>query len=164
MDKYEQRRLRLEELIKTRCDGVSAVFARRIERDASYVARMLYPEGKAGKKRIADDMMEVIEKAFALPRGYLDAPDDASLKSAPGAMQPHSPAQPYSVTDEALIEGRAKTLAQRASDIAKMWLELPAEARDQLEAEMREKLTGRPTGLKNLQLRTPTLKLNTGNN
>lgn len=33
---------------------------------------MLYPEGKAGKRRIADDMMEIIENAFVLPRGWLD--------------------------------------------------------------------------------------------
>lgn len=33
---------------------------------------MLYPEGKSGKKRIADDMMELIEKSFNLPRGWMD--------------------------------------------------------------------------------------------
>lgn len=33
---------------------------------------MLYPEGKKQKKRIADDMVEVIESAFGLPRGWMD--------------------------------------------------------------------------------------------
>lgn len=72
MDKYERRRLRLLALRDERCDGKSAVLARKIEREASYVTRMLYPEGKAGRKRISDDMMEIIEKAFDLPRGWLD--------------------------------------------------------------------------------------------
>lgn len=78
MDKYERRRLRLVELRDTRCDESAAALARKIERDPSYVARMLYPEGKAGKKRIADDMMEIIEKAFALPHGWMD-----SIRSEP---------------------------------------------------------------------------------
>lgn len=72
MDKYERRRLRLIELRETKCNGKAADLAKAIGRDASYVSRMLYPEGKAGKKRIADDMMEVIETAFGLPRGWLD--------------------------------------------------------------------------------------------
>lgn len=76
MDKYERRRLRLIELRETRCNGKAAELAKAIGRDASYVSRMLYPEGKAGKKRIADDMMEVIEKAFGLPRGWLDQSSD----------------------------------------------------------------------------------------
>ena len=66
MDKYESRRQRLRQLIDERCAGVSSSFAKQIGRDASYVTRMLYPEGKAGRKRIADDMMEIIEAAFDL--------------------------------------------------------------------------------------------------
>ncbi len=73
MDKYERRRQRLIELRDTECHGSAAALARKIEREPSYVTRMLYPEGKDGKKRIADDMMEVIENAFALPRGWLDS-------------------------------------------------------------------------------------------
>lgn len=72
MDKYERRRLRLLELRDTRCNGKAATLARDIGRDASYVTRMLYPAGKAGKKRIADDMIEIIEAAFKLPHGWLD--------------------------------------------------------------------------------------------
>lgn len=73
MDKYERRRQRLVELRDTLCDRSAATLARKIERDPSYVARMLYPEGKGGKKRIADDMMEIIETAFKLPRGWMDS-------------------------------------------------------------------------------------------
>ena len=73
MDKFERRRLRLKELIDTKCDSVNAKLARKIGRDPSYVNRMLYPAGKAGKKRIADDMIEIIQDAFDLPHGWLDA-------------------------------------------------------------------------------------------
>lgn len=52
---------------------MNSELAKKIGRDPSYVSRMFYEAGKAGRKRIADDMMEVIEKAFSLPRGYLDS-------------------------------------------------------------------------------------------
>ena len=72
MDKYEIRRQKVEELIRVRCDGVYAKFADKIERSPSYVGRMLYPEGKPGKKNISDTLIDVIEKKFNLPRGWLD--------------------------------------------------------------------------------------------
>ncbi len=79
MDKYERRRQRLIELRNTQCGGSAAELSRRINREPSYVSRMLYEEGKAGKKRIADDMMEIIETAFHLPRGWMDAVDSAAV-------------------------------------------------------------------------------------
>lgn len=72
MDKYEQRRLRLIQLRDEYCNGNASELARKIEREPSYVSRMLWPEEKSGRKRIADDMMEIIEKAFELPRGWMD--------------------------------------------------------------------------------------------
>lgn len=74
MDKYEHRRRRLLELKEWQCDGKIARLAERIARSDSYVARMLYEEGKPGKKRIGDDMLEVIEAAFSLSRGWFDLP------------------------------------------------------------------------------------------
>lgn len=72
MDKYERRRLRLKTLMDERCHGKPAELARAIQRDLSYVTRMLYPDGKPGKKRISDNMMEIIEAAFGLPTGWLN--------------------------------------------------------------------------------------------
>lgn len=72
MDKYEKRRLRLAQIKNDFCGGRAVEVAKRIEREPSYVSRMLYEEGKKGKKRIADDMVEIIEKAFALPRSWMD--------------------------------------------------------------------------------------------
>lgn len=86
MDKYECRRLRLLELRDTRCNGVAAELAEKLDRSASYVSRMLYPEGKPGKKRIADEMNELIEKAFKLPAGWLSLPpgDEQDSSTEPG--------------------------------------------------------------------------------
>lgn len=96
MDKYERRRLRLAEIRDTRCNGKAVELARAIGREPSYVSRMLYPEGKAGKKRIADDMMEVIETAFSLPRGWMD--QVAASEMGP-AIQ--TPLRPVVVVDSA---------------------------------------------------------------
>lgn len=62
MDKYEIRRQKLRELIDDKYDGVVASLARESGIDPSYLSRMLYPEGKAGKKRIGEDMVEKITK------------------------------------------------------------------------------------------------------
>jgi len=76
MDKYEKRRQRLIQIRDQFCGGKAVDVARKIEREPSYVSRMLYEDGKKGKKRIADDMVEVIEKAFSLPRGWMDGISD----------------------------------------------------------------------------------------
>lgn len=77
MDKYEKRRLRLMQIRDEMCGGKAVEVARKIEREPSYVSRMLYDESKKGRKRIADDMVEIIEKAFSLPRGWMDGISDA---------------------------------------------------------------------------------------
>ena len=63
MDKYEFRRQQLIKIRDEKCDGKAVNVARKIGREPSYVSRMLYPEGKKGKKRIADDMVEIIEES-----------------------------------------------------------------------------------------------------
>ncbi|QCP50186.1 hypothetical protein FAZ95_13950 [Trinickia violacea] len=73
MDKYEHRRLRLLEVRDRDLGGSTAALANKIERSPSYVARMLYPPGKEGRKRIAEDMVEVIETAFGWGSGWMDS-------------------------------------------------------------------------------------------
>lgn len=73
-NKYESRRLRLKKLIDKYAEGKISRFAEIIGRDPSYISRMLYPANKAGRKRIADNMMEHIEKTLSLPRGWFDFP------------------------------------------------------------------------------------------
>lgn len=72
MDKYERRRLALQRIIDLMFGGRIVDLARQIDRDASYVSRMLYTADKAGRKRIGDDMVEHIETALSLPRGSMD--------------------------------------------------------------------------------------------
>lgn len=72
MDKYETRRQRLLYIRDNLCGGKAIDVARTIGREPSYVSRMLYPEGKKQKKRIADEMVELIESSFNLPRGWMD--------------------------------------------------------------------------------------------
>lgn len=81
MDKFEVRRLNLRAALRTHCGGKAATLADKIERSASYVSRMLYPEGKAGKKRIGEDMRDIIEDALSLERGMLDDQEAAAAES-----------------------------------------------------------------------------------
>lgn len=86
MDKYEQRRRNLIALMHEHCEGKAARLAERIDVSASYASRMLYDPAKSGYKRIGEDMVDRIEKAFDLPRGALDLPADATA-AVPGAMR-----------------------------------------------------------------------------
>lgn len=97
MDKYECRRLNLLRLRGQYCAGKNSELANRLDRAPSYVSRMLYPEGKDGKRRIADDMLEIIENAFDLPRGWLDQPRQGSNDKSD--VSAHLPA----TTDETSI-------------------------------------------------------------
>lgn len=80
-DKFEVRRLRLQQLRDELCNGKNVALAEKIGREPSYVSRMLYPEGKEGKRRIGDDMIEVIERAFRLPAGWLNGYIDSILSN-----------------------------------------------------------------------------------
>lgn len=84
MDRYEIRRQNLLRLKKERFNERNVDLARAIDREASYVSRMLYPDGKAGRKRISEVMIGIIEEALGLPKGYLDNPSNLDgICSAP---------------------------------------------------------------------------------
>lgn len=70
MDKFEQRRQALLALRAQLGHGAISQIASRIDVDPSYVSRMLYPEGKAGQKRIGEDNVERLNAAFP---GWLEA-------------------------------------------------------------------------------------------
>lgn len=72
MDKYEIRRINLLKLKDEQCHGVISELADRINKNPSYVSRLLYPVGKPNKKNIADKVTTDIEESFNLPRGWLD--------------------------------------------------------------------------------------------
>jgi hypothetical protein len=74
MDKFEHRRLKLIALMNEQCNGNKAELAKKLKCSDSYAARMLYPEGKAGKKRIGEDWADRIAEAFNLDRSALELP------------------------------------------------------------------------------------------
>ncbi len=64
MDKYEQRRAALQKLADSLGRGGITKIADKIGKQASYVSRMLYPEGKEGFKRIGEDTVDALNIAF----------------------------------------------------------------------------------------------------
>lgn len=64
LDRYETRRLALKALVDELGRGGRATVAKRIEKEPSYIARMLYPPGKDGRKRIGDELVDAITRAY----------------------------------------------------------------------------------------------------
>lgn len=64
MDKFEERRLNLLKLVTEMGHGGRQRVAHAIQKSPSYVARMLYPKDKEGKKGIGEDSVELLDKAF----------------------------------------------------------------------------------------------------
>lgn len=62
--KFEARRAALQDLADGLGRGGIAHIAARIGKDASYVSRMLYPPGKPGRKRIGEDTVDDLNRAF----------------------------------------------------------------------------------------------------
>ncbi|HFC6932172.1 TPA: helix-turn-helix transcriptional regulator [Neisseria meningitidis] len=75
MDKYEHRRIKLIELKDNFCNGKISELANKLGRSDSYVSRMLYPDDKDGKKRIGDNMVDVIAQTFNVSKSWLDGTD-----------------------------------------------------------------------------------------
>ncbi|MPW17910.1 hypothetical protein GCT13_13420 [Paraburkholderia sp. CNPSo 3157] len=73
MDKYERRRLRLIEIRDALCNGATSALAKRIGKSDSYVSRMLWPEGREGRKRIGEDMVDMIDNAFGWSPGSFES-------------------------------------------------------------------------------------------
>lgn len=86
MDKFEQRRTALAALITTMGRGGAAKVAARIGKTGSYVSRMLYPPGKAGRKRIGEDSWDDLVAAY--PQELGDAQAASSLTVSPSATPP----------------------------------------------------------------------------
>lgn len=67
------RRKNLKTLIDLKCSGVDAECARIIDRQASYVSRLLYSPEKAGAKKMGEAMARHIERSFGLEANSLDS-------------------------------------------------------------------------------------------
>jgi transcriptional regulator with XRE-family HTH domain len=56
-------------------------FAARAGIDPSYVSRLLYPPGKAGRKNLGLDTIDGIQAAFRLSAGWFDLPAGSAMPS-----------------------------------------------------------------------------------
>lgn len=83
MDRFETRRLALKALVDGLGRGGRAEVAKRIEKEASYVSRLLYPPGKDGRKRIGDELMEALTRAY--PSWMDGAPKPGKAAAAPAS-------------------------------------------------------------------------------
>lgn len=78
MNRYERRRLRLIEIRDLTCKGSVALLAQKLGKSESYVGRMLWPEGRTGRKNIGEVMAAHIEQELGLPEGFLDSDSSVS--------------------------------------------------------------------------------------
>jgi hypothetical protein len=98
MDKNEHRRLRILELRKRACGDVTARLAEKIGRTDSYVSRMLYEDGKEGKKRVGIKILNALEEAFNLCPGWFDLPlDTPMMATAVAGSNTHHIAEPTGI-------------------------------------------------------------------
>ncbi|MBS1143385.1 MAG: repressor [Proteobacteria bacterium] len=81
---YEMRRQHLKTLVDKLGRGGIAAVAKKIDVNASYLSRCLYPPEKAGRKNIGDEIATRLDEHFPSWKG-------ASITSL------HSPAAAYSV-------------------------------------------------------------------
>lgn len=83
MDKFENRRHRLMALLQKQHPGRGGI-ARMSENTnitPSYLSRLLYEPGKQGRKNLAEEVMERLERAYDLPRGWFDEPADQNSET-----------------------------------------------------------------------------------
>ncbi|MDO4698277.1 MAG: S24 family peptidase [Pasteurellaceae bacterium] len=74
--KREIRQQRLRQLIEEISNGNVADFARKIDREPSYVSRMLYPADKAGAKPIGEKIVSDICSKLNLSMDWFDSLED----------------------------------------------------------------------------------------
>jgi len=84
MDKFERRRQALIRLKEDLGWGAIAKIAAAIGKEPSYVSRMLYPDGKAGRKRIGEDSAELLSRHFP---GWLEEAEHSSAVAQPPKLE-----------------------------------------------------------------------------
>lgn len=88
MDKYEHRRLALQALIASKGRGGINAVATATGIDPSYVSRMLYEAGRAGRKRIGEDLWEKLTRVFPeIEPGQAERDSVLPPENAPGYVR-----------------------------------------------------------------------------
>jgi len=77
--RFEHRRARLAELLQALEPAPRAWFARAIDRQEDYIARLLLPEHDSNRKNIGDAIMSAAISVFRLPAGWFDMPLGAAI-------------------------------------------------------------------------------------
>jgi hypothetical protein len=116
MDKYEERRLQLLQLVNGMGRGGRVRVAQAIGKSPDYIARMLYPRDKAGHKGIGEDSADLLDKAFP---GWRKPASPFMVQETPGAWRVEPPSWPFVAISPA------------------EWRSIPPAQRDSLEAYIR---------------------------
>lgn len=80
---YETRRIALKQMIESMGRGAITQVANRIGVDPSYVSRLLYEDGKKGKKNIGDEIVTKLDEHYPLW-------DKTSSKTIVATIKPRS--------------------------------------------------------------------------
>lgn len=151
MDKYEQRRQALRALVDGLGRGGISAVAKKIGKEASYVSRMLYPEGKSGMKRIGEDTVELLRAeypGFFIATGVHGTADsEAAANGEPQPSHvPRPPVDPSPAASEPPPEGYARLpiLAEASAGPGRYAAQEVVHHIDVLESYIRQRLNTNP--------------------
>lgn len=151
MDKFEHRRQALRALVDNLGRGGISAVAKKIGKEASYVSRMLYPEGKGGMKRIGEDTVELLREAYpgfftasgALASAESGTPTSAEPEPADVPRPPvDSPRAPSQLPPEGYA--RLPVLAEASAGPGRYAAQEVVQHVDVLESYIRQRLNTNP--------------------
>lgn len=109
-DRNEHYRKRLIELFD--CLKITkAEMADRAALDRSYVTRLFYPAGKAGRKNLGLDTLDALKRAFELQSDWFDLPLGSQIPKTPPVLRLVETAALEAETDPSQISDKARELA-----------------------------------------------------
>jgi hypothetical protein len=130
MDKYEQRRIDLKALIEALGHGGIARVAGKIGKEPNYVSRMLYENGKPGRKRIGEESADLITAEFpnwqSKPENTKDHDESCSLAAAISQPQ-NQPLRPINTAP--IATKNIATLAQILEGLSTFLVGVDAQTR-----------------------------------
>lgn len=90
VNRFEKRRFALKAIVDEMGRGGRATVAKQIGTSPSYIARLLYPPGKEGRKNIGDEMVDAITRVYPhwLEQQESEAVGQTRLPAMPRAMAP----------------------------------------------------------------------------